>query len=179
LSVLYADIALALCVAIAVGLRALIVGDRFDRALHRLDPTYRNSRDMTRGLFVDPISGLKDLPQAYSRYSGATFRPVDNPEVEQLRRRTVRAWVEAAVLGAGGLGAVGVVGALLRRISLGLDELVVLAVLAILGLYWLWRLLHELRRSEGSTMPIFYALGGIATALGALVFVLVYPSRLA
>jgi hypothetical protein len=178
-SVLDADIALAFCIFVAVGLRAFIVGERFDRALHRIDPTYRNTRDMTRGLLVDPVDSLKGLPKAYGRYSGVTFRPVADPEVERLRRRAVRTWVESAVFSVGGMAAVGVVGALLRRISTGLDIVAVLVVLALLGLYWLRRLSQERRDPDKSTTAALYMLGGVATALAAFIFVVSFPSRLA
>ena len=176
---MYADIALAICVFVAVGLRAFIVGERFDRALHRVDPTYQNTREMTRGVLVDPIDGLKGLPRAYARYSGVTFRPVEDPEVERLRRRAVRAWVEAAVLGVAGMATVGVVGALLRRISTSLDENAVLVALALLALYWLRRLTHRLRDPDRSPMASLYMLGGLAAALVAFVFVVSFPSRVA
>ena len=177
MSVLYADIALALCIFVAVGLRAFIVGERFDRILHRIDPAHRNARDITRGVLTDPLTGIKGLPQAYRRYSGATFRPVDDPEVEQLRRRAVRAWVETAVLGAGGMAAVGVIGALLRRISASVDELAVLGGLCLLMFYWLRRVAQEIRDHDRSTMAALYMVGGIAAALIALAFVVSFPSR--
>lgn len=171
MSVLDADIALALCIFAAVGLRAFIVGERFDRALRRVDSTYRNTRDMAQGVFVDPIAGLKGLPKAYGRYSGATFRPVGDPEAERLRRRAVRAWVEAGILAPCGMAAVGVGGALLRRISPDLDKMAVLLVLASLGLYWLRRLTQELRDPDRSTMASIYMVAGIAVALGGITFV--------
>jgi hypothetical protein len=179
LSVLYADIALAVSIFASFGLRAFIVGERFDRALHRLDPTYRNTRDMTRGLLVDPIAGLKGLPKDYGRYYGVTFRPVGDPEVERLRRSAVRAWIESAVFGVGGMAAVGVGGALLRRVSEDFDQIVVLVVLGLLGLYWVRRLTEQLRDPDRSTMASVWMIGGIAAAGAAFVFVVSLPSLLA
>lgn len=172
MSSLDGDIALAACTFVAFGLRALIVGERFDRALHRIDPTYRNTREMTRGVLIDPVDGLKGLPQAYGRYYGVIFRPVRDPEVERLRRRAVRAFVEFAIFGVGSFLAVLAAGALLRRVSAGFHDIAVLAALALLGLYWSWQLIQELRDPDRSTMATLYMLGGIAAALGAIVFVL-------
>ena len=177
MSVLYAVIALAFCVLVTVGLRAFIVGDRFDSALHRVDPNHRDTRDMTRDILVDPLPGIRGLPQAYGRYSGATFRPVDDPEVERLRRHAVRAWVVAVILGLVGIAADFAVGALLRRISPGLDVIAVLVVLALLAIYWLRRLLLQIRETERSTMAALYIVGGVAAAVAAFVFVVVFPSR--
>lgn len=179
MSVLDADTALAFCIFASFGLRALIVGERFDRALHRADPTYRNTRDMTRAVLVDPIAGLKGLPKAYGRYYGVTLRPVGDPETERLRVRAVRAWVEAAVFGLGGFLAVFVAGALLRRVSAGVHDIAVLAALAFVGLYWVRRLLQELDEHDRSTVASLYMLGGIAAAVAAFVFVVIVRSTLA
>ena len=179
MSVLYADIALVFCIFATFQLRAFIIGERFDRALHRVDPDYRNLRDMTQRTLVEPVAGLRGLPKAYGRWYGVTFRPVDDPEVERLRRRAVRGWVESVVFGLGAMAAAGVVGALLRRISVDLDRMAVLLTLALMGLYWLRRLVLELRSSDSSAMASLYMLGGVAAALAAFVFVVSFPSRLA
>jgi hypothetical protein len=171
LSVLDAEIALVFCIFASVGLRGFIAGELFDRALHRLDPTYRNTRDMGRGLLRDPIENLKDVPRAYGRYYGATFRPVGDPEVERLRHRAVRTWVESVVIGLCGIAAVGVLGALLRRVEAGLDRKAVLVVLVLLGIYWLWRLTQELRDPDRSAIAALYMIGGVAAALTAIAFV--------
>jgi hypothetical protein len=177
LSVLDAEIALVFCIFVSVLLRGLIAGEPFDRALHRLDPTYRNTRDMGRGLLIDPVDSFKDLPRAYGRYYGATFRPVADPEVERLRHRAVRAWVESVVIGLCGMAAVGVVGALLRRVAAGLDKTAVLVVLALLGIYWLRRLTQELRDPDRSAIAALYMIGGVAAALTAIAFVVGFSSR--
>lgn len=176
---LYADIVLAACWFLSFGLRALIVGERFDRALHRVDSTYRNTREMAQGVLVDPIEGLKGLPQAYGRYYGVLFRPVRDPEVERLRRRAVRAFVEFAIFGVGAFLATFAVGALLRRVSASLHDASVLITAALLALYWTRRLVMELGSPDRSTMVSLYMLGGIAASVGAIVFIAVALSGLA
>jgi hypothetical protein len=179
MSDLYAAVALAFCTFLTMALRALIVGERFDRALHRVDPTYRNMREITRGVLVEPIEGVRGFPRAYGRYNGVIFRPVGNPEVERLRRRAVRALVEFAILGMGGVVAVFVLAAPLRRISAGFHDIAVLSAIVLFGLYWIRRLAEELRDPDRSTMAALYMIGGIATALGGIVFVVAFSSRVA
>jgi hypothetical protein len=176
---LYTDIVLAACFFLAFGLRALIVGERFDRALHHVDSTYRSTREITRGVLVDPIKGLKDLPRAYGRYYGVMYRPVGDPEVERLRRRAVRAFVEFAVFGLGSFAATFGVGALLRRVSPSLHDPWVLLAAALLALYWTRRLMVELREPDKSAMVSLYMLAGIAGSLGAIVFIVAALSGLA
>jgi len=169
-----ADIVLSCCLFATFGLRALIAGERFDRALHRIDPTYRNTRDMAKSVLIDPVDGVKRLPRAYGRYYGVMYQPVGDPEVEQLRRRGVRGFIEFAVLGTGSILAVFVVGGLLRKSSMGLPDTVLLAAgihdiavfvaLAFLGLYWLRRLVLEFRDPEGSAMAALYTFAGAAAA---------------
>jgi hypothetical protein len=178
LSGLDADIVLAACFFVTFGLRALIVGERFDRALHRIDPTYRNTREMAASVLIDPVDGVKRLRRAYGRYYGVTFQPVADPEVEGLRRRAVRAWVEYAVFGVGSFLAVLFVGGLLRKVSAGrpdisvlasgLHDMAVLAALALLGIYWVRRLIQEFRDPGGSAMAALYMLGGVAAAAIAI-----------
>jgi hypothetical protein len=189
LSGLDADIVLAACFFATFGLRALIVGERFDRALHRIDPTYRNTREMAQSVLIDPVDGVKRLPRAYWRYYGVTFQPVADPEVEGLRRRAVRAWVEYAVFGVGSFLAVFFVGGLLRKVSAGLPDIAVLAAgihdiavfvaLALLGLHWLRRLTLEFRNPDRSAMASLYMLGGVAGAGIAMGLVVGLPRLLA
>lgn len=168
MSGLDAAIALGVCIFAAFGLRALIAGERFDRALHWIDPSYRNTREMAQSVLIDPVDGVKSLPRAYGRYYGVMYRPVGDPEVERLRRRAVRAFLEFAIFGVGSLLAVLGVGALLRRVSLGLHDIAVLATLVLLGLYWVRQLTHELRDPERSTMAALYMLAGLAAVLAAM-----------
>jgi hypothetical protein len=179
LSVLDAEIALVFCIFVSVLLRGFVAGEPFDRALHRLDPTYRNTRDMGRGLLIDPVDSLKHLPRDYGRYYGATFRPVVDPDVERLRHRAVRAWAESVVIGLCGMAAVGVVGALLRRVEAGLDRKAVLIVLVLLGIYWLRRLILEFRDPDGSMMAFIYMLGGVVAAGIAIGLVVGLPRLVA
>ena len=184
-----ADFVLSACTFGTFGLRALIAGERFDRALHRIDPTYRNTREMAQSVLIDPVDGLKRLPRAYGRYNGVTFQPVADPEVEGLRRRAVRAWVEYVVFGVGSFLAVFFVGGLLRKVSAGLPDIAVLAAgfhdiavfatLALLGLYWLRRLILELREPGGSAMAALYMLGGVVTAAIAIGLLVGRPSLFA
>ena len=101
-----ATVILAVSVFITLGLRSLIIGERFDRALHRVDPTYRNLRDMGRLILLEPIDGIRAMPRSYGRYYGHHFEPVDDPVVERMRHDAVRAFLDVAILGVGGLIAV-------------------------------------------------------------------------
>lgn len=177
MNTLYADIALAMCGSLAFGIRAMIEGERFDRALHRVDATYMNLRDMARCLVADPSDAAKDLARAYRRYYGIIFRPVEDVEVERLRRRTVRAFVEYAIFLFGGIAAVFVVGALLRRMSTTADVMVVVSVITSLLVYWAVRLVTYLRTPDRSVMICTYMLGGVVAAVAALLFVLIYSTR--
>ena len=174
---LYAEVALGFCGFVCVALRFLIVGERFDRALHGVDPLYRNLREIGRGLLVDPIDAGKGLPRAYGRYLGHVFRPVDDAEVERLRRRTVRAFLDVAILGFGWIVAVFVIGALLRRISPTLHDVALMSAVASLLLYWVLRLPKHLRDPDRSLMISLYMLGGVAAVIATAVFILDFSSR--
>jgi hypothetical protein len=176
---LYAEVALALCGFVCVALRYLIVGERFDRALHRVDPLYRNLREIARGLLIDPIDAGKGLPRAYGRYYGHVFRRVDDAEVERLRRQTVRAFLDVSILGFGWIVAVFAIGAFLRRVSPTLHDVAVISAVASLLLYWVLRLIRHLRDPDGSTMIALYILGGVAAVIAAAVFILDFSSRAA
>jgi hypothetical protein len=170
-----AAIVLSGCTFGTFGLRALIAGERFDRALHRIDPAYRNTREIAQDVLIDPVDGVKRLPRAYGRYYGVMYQPVGDPAVERLRRRGVRGFVEFLVFGPGSVIAVLFLGALLRRVSTGLHDIAVLGVLALLGLYWLRRLTKELRDPAGSAMAALYMVGGVAAVAVAIVLVIGVP----
>lgn len=173
----YAVLVLAVSVFISFGLRALIIGERFDRALHRVDPTYRNFRDMGREFLVDPIGALRRLPGNYGRYLGHYFRPVEDSAVVHLRRRAVRAFVDYAIFGVAGMIGVFVVAHVLRGLSPSFHDIAVITSQALLGLYWVRRLRHSMREADRSTMTIFYILAAVAASIGAIAASLMWWSR--
>ena len=153
---------------IAALLRCAISGERFDRALHQIDPTYRNIRDMGRALVTDPIGGLRALPRMYGHYYGVTFRPVKDPTVEHLRHRAIRAFVDVFPIGLGGLLGVLLFARILRPISPGALEVTVVAVEALIVVYWGRQLLREVRGDDRYPLVVLFILMGIGTAVGAI-----------
>jgi len=153
---------------IAALLRYAIDGERFDRALHRVDPTYRNIRDMGRALLADPIGALPTLPRMYRRYYGVTFRPVADPTVEHLRRRAIRTFVQVFPIAFVGFLCVLLFARVLARISPVAVEAAVVAVESLLVVYWGRRLLHEVRGENRSAIVTLYMVVGIGTAAGAI-----------
>jgi hypothetical protein len=153
---------------IAALLRCAIIGERFDRALHQVDPTYRNIRDMGRAVVTDPIGALRELPRMYGHYYGVTFRPVEDPTVEHLRRRAIRAFVDVFPIVLGGLLGVLLFARVLRPISPGVLEITVVAVEALLVVYWGRQLLDEVRGNDRYPLGVLLILLGIGTAVGAI-----------
>ena len=149
-------------------LRYGVIGERFDRALHQVDPTYRNLRDMGRALTIDPIGALRALPRTYGRYYGVTFRPVEDPTVEHLRRRAVRAFVDVLLVGFVGLLGVLLSAGALRRISEGALDITVVAVESALVVYWGRHLLYQVHGNDRSPLVMLLILLGIGTAVGAI-----------
>ena len=153
---------------VAALLRSAIIGERFDRALHQVDPTYRNIRDMGRAIVTDPIGGLRALPRTYGHWYGVTFRPVKDPTVEHLRHRAIRAFVDVFPIALGGLIGVLLFARVLRPISPGVLEITVVAVEALLIVYWGRQLLREVRGKDRYPLVVLFILLGIGTAVGAI-----------
>ena len=163
-------VVLAAVVFISVGLRYLIIGEIFDRALHSIDPAYRNLRDMGGELLSDPIRALRRLPRSYVWYSGHLSRAVHDPDVERLRHRARRAALDVGVFGVGGFIGVFIVAGVLRRISPELRDLTVIAAEVSIALFWMRRLVEQVRQAGRSPMVVLYVLAGIGAATGAIAF---------
>jgi hypothetical protein len=170
LSKLWPELVVAICLFVSVALRFLIAGERFDRALHGVDTTYKNLREIAKGFAVDPIAASRDMPRAYGRYYGIVFRPVGDAAVEEIRRRAVRAFVDVFILGFGGVILAFILGALLRQVSTNLHTLAAISAVALLLLFWSIRLVMHFRDPERSSIVALYMLAGIATAGAGLLF---------
>jgi len=172
-SALDATVILALSFFASFVFRSLIVGERFDRALHSVDPTYRNLRDMGRQILFDPIDGIRTLPRSYGRYYGHHFEPVDDPVIEHLRHDALRVYLDVAILGFGGFIAVFVISSVLRRSAPGAFEPALIASELLLVGYWVRQLSVVGGETARSSMVILYTLAGLAVAIGAIAAIVV------
>jgi hypothetical protein len=157
---------------ITLALRYGIARERFDRALHHVDPAYRNFRDGREAL-RDPTGAFRSFPRTYGHRYGVTFRPVADPVAEQLRRRAVRALVEAGIVGFAGLIGAALLFGAQRRLGPGVAELVVLSVQVLLGLYWTRVLQEHLRDPDKPPLiTLFILIGAAVTAAAIIITVL-------
>lgn len=154
---------------VTLALRAAIVGETFERALHRVDPRYRNQRDLLSGVVTDLRGTVRGLPVGYRYFAGRTFRRVDDPDVEQLRKRTTRVYVALGAFMIPGLPLTLLLSDRVSSVASNVTQAVAIALGVAIATYWVRRLVQSRRDSDRSFLIPIYEVAGIVAALGAVV----------
>jgi hypothetical protein len=156
-------------VCITLALRATILGEFFDRALHDADPAYRNQRDMLRSLVTNPRDGARELPGTFDRFANRLFRRIDDPAADQLRKRYLRGYASVALLIVPGFPIALFIFSQAERAAPSLPQAAALFIGVGAGVHWAGQLLARARDPERYPLNLVYALAGITAAMAATV----------
>lgn len=121
------------------------------------------SRSEQKDLLIRaPLGLLRRLPRETSLRIDARQRPVDDPQLETLRRRGSRLFLLTIAAGFGGLPIAFIGVGLARRIA-GVASFPLIAHVVI-AIGWAVLLVWVIRRKDPSTLAVAIALAGFATA---------------
>ena len=152
---------------ITLALRAAALGEKLDVALHRIDPGYRNQRDMARDIASEPIAAGRAIPTTFGRFAKRLIVRLGDAGAERSRTQTVRAYLLLAAFTVVGLTFLLVVSkfpgisGMPARGAVALFELWV-------GVYWTRGLLIEFHRVSRSSYLVAYAACGVLASAVAV-----------
>ncbi len=149
----------------------LVVDVKFRRAHHHRYGGYRTAQERLELFGRDPKTLLQEEPAEWRARLGSYSAPADDPEVERLRRLSVRLLVASALLVFGGPFASFILVAAAERILNG-HALILIPQIAILA-FWMGLFLKVMRQRDHSIVSVVILLSAVMISVSLLVLTLV------